>query len=135
MRLNLIYEAESLIDLIKDRMGRAYFKKLQDPNRPEKLGHSGNVILPFRTGNQDTPMSPRHRRFFNAPLGATQGKIGWGDPDDYESRRTRSNTGGEPQPEVDWPVEQGPVDVELQKKARKAFGHLAVAGQRPKGVK
>ena len=116
-------------------MGRAYFKKLEDPGRPELTGHSGHKMLPFRTGQQDTPLTPRLRRYFNAPTGATQGKIGWGDPDDYESRRTRTNPAGGDQPEVDWPTDKGPVDKELQKLARRAFGHQAVAGQRPKGAK
>jgi hypothetical protein len=116
-------------------MGRAYFKKLQDPERPEKLGTSGHKMLPSRSGQQDTPLSPRHRRYFNAPIGGVLSKSGYGDQDDYESRRPRQATAGEPQPELDYPIEQSELDKEIEKRARKKFGHLAVAGQRPKGAK
>jgi hypothetical protein len=60
---------------IMQGMGLRYFKKMQDPARSST---ASKRMQPIRSGNQDTPLKPRHRVFFNAPLGATQGKIGQG---------------------------------------------------------
>ena len=60
-------------------------KKLQDPNYPERLSSaaaSGNIspgskMLPYRSGSQDTPLKPRHRRFFNSPAAGRSKKGGY----------------------------------------------------------
>jgi hypothetical protein len=53
-------------------MGLRYFKRTigTDPKVHKKE-------YPQRSGQQDTPLKPRHRLYFNAPIGATQGKIGF----------------------------------------------------------
>ena len=111
------------------QMGLRYFKKGQNPARPEKSGHSGSIQLPFRTGQQDTPLKPRHRRYFNAPIGATQGKTGWGDIDDAESRRARPARIDGPPKQLEYPIDKSLEHQEVEKKARRAFGKQAVHGQ------
>jgi len=54
---------------------KGQFLKQQDPNRPELTGQP----LSSRSGNQDTPLKPEHRKFFNAPSPGTAGKIGYPD--------------------------------------------------------
>jgi hypothetical protein len=82
MRIKLLEQlgpSDSVLKNLRSSIGQYYSYKIQDPNYPE-LSNDGNGPLPYRSGNQDTPMKPRHRKYFNAPLGATQGKIGWGQP-------------------------------------------------------
>jgi hypothetical protein len=60
-------------------------KKMQDPNYPERLtsaAASGNrspeaKMLPLRSGNQDTPLKPRHELFFNSPSSGRRKKGGF----------------------------------------------------------
>lgn len=130
MLLKLLVEAAPE-DIIQGLGLKAAFKRMQDPNNPEKTGHSGNKDMPARSGNQDTPMNPKHRRFFNAPLGATQGKIGFGDVDDAESRRALPIGNSPVQDE--YPIEE-PDELQgtIQRKARSVFGKDAAHGQPPK---
>ncbi|MDP1712589.1 MAG: hypothetical protein Q8K86_09040 [Candidatus Nanopelagicaceae bacterium] len=90
MKLSLLEQASPSDDFIQAAAGsigsklgpmtQNLFKKQSDPNYPELNDDGTKGPLPYRSGNQDTPMKPRHRKYFNAPLGATQGKIGWGEP-------------------------------------------------------
>ena len=73
MKLSCLYESNSPADVMRG-MGLRYFKKLQDPARSSFYGRKN---FPIRSGSQDTPLKPRHRLYFNAPIGATQGKIGF----------------------------------------------------------
>lgn len=64
MNLKLLYE--DLGTDILNGIDKYQFKKMQDPNRPEDTGYSGNTTLPYRSGNQYTPPSKaRHRQFMN----------------------------------------------------------------------
>jgi len=50
---------------------RTQLKKGQDPNTPELEGEpvrpkAGSPSQPRRSGVQDTPLKPRHRKYFNA---------------------------------------------------------------------
>jgi hypothetical protein len=74
MKLSYLYEDDG-VSKIMQGMGLRYFKRMQDPTRSSFYGRSK---YPTRSGSQDTPLKPRHRRYFNAPLGAIQGKIGYG---------------------------------------------------------
>lgn len=121
MKLTTLYEG--LVDNIKNSMGLAFFKKLEDPNRVPD-----NKDMPERSGNQDTPLKTRHRKFFNAPIGATIGKSGYQDNDDAESRRPRDIE----DKTQNWPKDSNETDQEIEKLARKEFGHLAVAGAKPR---
>ena len=78
--LEYLGPSDDVLKRMKSSIGQYYFKKIQDPNYPELSDDGTKGPLPYRSGNQDTPMKPRHRKYFNAPLGATQGKIGWGTP-------------------------------------------------------
>lgn len=127
MRLALLYE--DLEDDLKRAIGLNVFKKQQDPNHPSTQ-LSAQAVQPQRSGSQDTPMNPRHRKFFNAPLGPKG--VGYGDQDDFESRRAKQNTLGEPQPELDYPVDKTPEDEEIERKARRVFGREVQAGQPPR---
>jgi len=66
MKIALLHEG-SIVDFF-----RTQFKKDQDPNRPELDGRpvvqgpAGRPSQPSRSGVQDTPLKPRHRKFFNA---------------------------------------------------------------------
>jgi hypothetical protein len=76
MKLTVLHE-RSAADL-KQALGLRFFKRQQDPLRRER---NAQKLLPYRSGNQDTPLSsPRLRRYFNAPIGATQGKLSLGTP-------------------------------------------------------
>ena len=76
MKLCLLHEADAdLVSKIVQAMGRAMFKKRQDPNSPEQPGK--DPMLPYRTGSQDTPLKPRHRRFFNSPSSGKDSKGGY----------------------------------------------------------
>jgi hypothetical protein len=68
MRLNYLYDMRLAFDQNKTQL-----KKEQDPNRPELEGEpvsgdptTGLPPMPDRSGVQDTPLKPRHKRFFNA---------------------------------------------------------------------
>lgn len=130
MRLKLLAEATPQeVDIIRagamKSLAPRQWKKQQDPNYPEHI--DSNPMQPLRTGNQDTPLKPRHRKFFNAPTGTTQGKIGFGDVDDAESRR--------PAPagqEDEWPLDQDEEQQKIQSKARSVFGKDAQHGQAPR---
>ena len=127
MKLSYLFE-DSLADKIKTAMGLRFFKKMQDPERPEKLGTAGNKMLPARSGNQDTPLTPRLRRFFNAPNGATQGKVGFGEPGVTNTRPKPIDDNGE----LDYPIDKTEQDKEIEKAVRRAYGKNAVAGQKPR---
>lgn len=130
MKLKFLHE--DLEDNVKKQLGLAFFKKMEDPNRLSALDRL-NQNQPERSGNQDTPMKPRHRRFFNAPLGATQGKIGFQDNDDAESRHARDSAlDDEKISQLDYPKDEDELEKEISLKARKEFGHLAVAGAKPR---
>lgn len=122
MKLTNLFET-SLADKIRSAMGLRYFKKLQDPNRPEKLGTAGNEMLPSRSGNQDTPLTPRLRKYFNAPTGNPQGKSGFGEPGLLDQRPKDNN-----QPE--YPVEKTEQDKEIEKNAKRKI--KPITGKRPK---
>jgi hypothetical protein len=129
MKLKFLHE--DLEDNVKKQLGLAYFKKLEDPNRLSALDRL-NQNQPERSGNQDTPLTPRLRKFFNAPTGATQGKIGFQDNDDAESRHARDNSlDDEKISSLDYPKDEDELEKEIALKARKEFGHLAVAGAKP----
>ena len=129
MKLKFLHE--DLEDNIKKQLGLAYFKKLEDPNRLSALDGK-NQNQPERSGNQDTPLTPRLRRFFNAPTGATQGKIGFQDNDDVESKHSRdSSLDDDKISSLEYPKDEDDLEKEIVLKARKEFGHLAVAGAKP----
>jgi hypothetical protein len=129
MKLKFLHE--SLEDNIKKQLGLAYFKKLEDPNRLSSLDRL-NQNQPERSGNQDTPLTPRLRRFFNAPTGATVGKIGFQDNDDAESKHARdSSLDDEKVSSLDYPKDEDELEKEISVRARKEFGYLAVAGAKP----
>jgi hypothetical protein len=125
VRLTAIYE--DLSDDIKNAIGLAYFKKQQDPNHPSKPGTL--KALPYRSGSDDPPLKPRHRRFFRAEFGSANAY--YGNIDDVPSRRARTNAAGEPQPYLDYPIDKTDDHREVERKARKAFGRQAQAGQQP----
>lgn len=135
MKLILIVESDPLEAQLIKAIGTKQFKKWQDPNRPENTGRGegmhGTKAMPSRSGNQDTPLNPRLRKFMNAPTGATQGKIGYGEVDDMASRRPHlAQVDGE---ETNDP--QDPNDLEhtsVQKRARTVFGKDALNAQLPK---
>ena len=107
MRLSLLHEDQPSIDNILKASGiRPFFrggygpvgsqrgpsdetgssaKRLQDPNYPERLSSAaasgnrspGSEMLPFRSGSQDTPLKPRHRRFSNSPAAGRSKKGGY----------------------------------------------------------
>ena len=62
MRLSMLYEYAPLKMAGLPGVFNKLFKKQQDPGRPPS-----NVNMPARSGNQNTPMKPRHKKFFNAP--------------------------------------------------------------------
>lgn len=75
MRLTALFE--STAGDLKQALGLRYFKRQQDPLRSIPAQQKN---LPYRSGIQDTPLKRRHRLYFNAPIGAVQGKIGRGSP-------------------------------------------------------
>lgn len=87
MKLNLLHE-NCIEDLLANSIGINNAKKLKDPGRPEKIGDA-NKELPARSGNQDTPLKPRHRKYFNSPLGSTQGKISFGEIERSDEKRAK----------------------------------------------
>ena len=127
--MKLIRLHEGFVDNIKNAMGLSNFKKLQDPNR-----FPTNKNMPERSGNQDTPLTPRQRRFFNAPLGGTTGKTGYGEIDNEESKHAKDSSVGDDTKDssLEYPQDQNELGKELAKKARQKFGHLAVSGPRPR---
>lgn len=130
MRLKLLAEATPQdVDAIRTgamkSMAPRQWKKQQDPNYPEHI--NSNPQQPLRSGNQDTPLTPRQRRFFNAPTGATQGKSGFGDVDDWESRRPHPVDNKD-----EYPIDQDAEQIVVQKKARSVFGKDAQHGQAPR---
>lgn len=133
MKLILIAEANPLEAQLMKAIGTKQFKKWQDPGRPENTGRGGahgTTAMPYRTGNQDTPLNPRLRRFFNAPNGATQGKSGYGEVDDVASRRPHPAKVGEEDPSLD----QDEMHDEIEKKARTVFGKDAAHEQLPRAT-
>ena len=134
MKLILIAESDPLDAMLMKAIGTKQFKKWQDPNRPENTGRGegmhGTKAMPDRSGNQDTPINPRLRRFMNAPTGATQGKIGYGEVNNTASKRPHLA-------QVDGEETNDPMDPDLdreivQKKARTVFGKDALNAQLPK---
>lgn len=75
MRLSELFSPQLMLPL-------RYIKKQQDPARSGLL-YKG--MLPNRSGSQRTPLKPRMRKYFNAPLPREPGEI-W---DVYGSRRPR----------------------------------------------
>jgi hypothetical protein len=79
VKLTLLYEGS-----IEDYF-RTVFKKQQDPNLPELTGmpvspKGGLPSQPRRTGTQDTPLTPRHRKYFGAKTNQpTTDKVGFPD--------------------------------------------------------
>lgn len=62
----------SLHEDFMDASGLAYARKKQaDPNYPERLPsmsrQPGSQMMQMRSGSQDTPLKPRHRKYFNSP--------------------------------------------------------------------
>lgn len=131
MKLKFLHE--DLEDNVKKQLGLAFFKKLEDPNRLSALDRL-NQNQPERSGNQDTPLTPRLRRYFNAPNGATQGKIGFQDNDDVESKHARDSAlnADEKTSSLNYPKDEDELEKEISLKARKEFGHIAVAGAKPR---
>lgn len=133
MKLILIAESDPLDAQLIKAIGTKPFKKWQDPNRlVGTAGIQGTKAQPSRSGNQDTPLNPRLRKFMNAPTGATQGKIGYGPVDDVASRRPRPAMVGDDESMND---PQDPNDLDLtavQKRARTTFGKDAAHGQLPR---
>ena len=130
MKLKFLHE--NLEDNVKKQLGLAYFKKLEDPNRLSALDRL-NQNQPERSGNQDTPLTPRLRRFFNAPTGGTVGKTGFSDNDDVESKHSRdSSLDDDKISSLEYPKDEDELEKEIALKARKEFGHLAVAGAKPR---
>ncbi len=110
MKLLSLLENLRIADLISNQANTYFYKKAADPNRPELSGHSGNKMLPSRSGNQNTPMKPRHRKFFNAPTGSLESKTSRrGEVDDYGSRRPRDID-----PDNTYPKEYGPGEHEFE---------------------
>ena len=88
MKLSLLYEDEPLASKLMNAMsgpsgsphGGSWFKKQQDPLNPEaNLAGPSKKFLPSRSGNQDTPMKGRHRRYFNSPASGKSSKPGFSD--------------------------------------------------------
>lgn len=135
MKLIMIVESDPLEAQLMKAIGTKQFKKWQDPNSPENTGRGegahGTRNMPDRSGNQDTPLTPRLRKYMNAPTGATQGKIGYGPVDDVASRRPRPAMVGDDESMND-PMEPD-VDREVvQSKMRTRFGRDAAHGQLPR---
>lgn len=135
MKLILIAESDPLEAQLMKAIGTKPFKKWQDPNRPENTGRGegmhGTKAMPDRSGNQDTPLNPKLRKFMNAPTGATQGKIGYGEVDDVASRRPRPGMVGDDESTND---PQDPNDLghtSVQKRARTVFGKDAAHEKLP----
>lgn len=135
MKLMLIAESDPLDAMLMKAIGTKQFKKWQDPNRPENTGRGegmhGTKAMPDRSGNQDTPLNPRLRKFMNAPTGATQGKIGYGPVDNTASRRPRPAMVGDDESMND-PMDPDADREAVQKKARCVFGKDALHGQLPR---
>lgn len=110
MKLLSLLENLGIADLISQQANTYFYKKAADPNRPEKSGHSGNEMLPARSGTHNTPMKQRHRKFFNAPTGSLETKTSRrGEIDDYGSRRPRSI-----EPKSTYPKDYGPGEKEFE---------------------
>ncbi len=63
MRLSVLHEYAPLkFGSLQDLFGKLLAKQ-QDPGRPPTNAEP----MPQRSGNQNTPMKPRHQKFFNAP--------------------------------------------------------------------
>jgi len=135
MKLILIAESDPLEAQLMHAIGTKPFKKWQDPNRPENTGRGegahGTKAMPDRSGNQDTPLTPRLRKYMNAPTGTTQGKIGYGEIDDAASRRPHlAQVDGE---ETNDPMDPNDIGhTSVQKRARTVFGKDALNAQLPR---
>lgn len=127
MKLTSLYE-NRFIDRLINAIGLRTLKKMQDPGR-HQIDQA--KLYPQRSGNQDTPLKPRHRRFFNAPIGAIQTKTGYG-KHDFETRRPKMATVDDDQPTLDYPIDKTEPDKDIEKRARRTYGHLSMAGQRPR---
>lgn len=73
MKLSLLHESWPN-GLLNSTGVKLFFIKSAARNGEKKK------LYPTRSGTQDTPLKPRHRKYFNAPLGAVQGKVGHGIP-------------------------------------------------------
>ena len=76
MRLSHLHEWAGLLDNVTGGRTLDGVNDVPDENHPEPLGDrqdrprrskGGTPSQPRRTGNQNTPMSPRHQQFFAAP--------------------------------------------------------------------
>lgn len=132
MKLILIAESDPLEAQLMQAIGTKPFKRWQDPNRLSGTeGTQGTKAMPMRSGNQDTPLTPKLRKYMNAPTGATQGKIGYGEVDDVASRRPRPGMVGDDESMND-PMEPDDDRTAVQKRARTAFGKDAAHEQLPR---
>jgi hypothetical protein len=132
MKLIMIVESDPLDAQLMQAIGTKPFKKWQDPNRQiGTAGIQGTKAYPGRSGNQDTPLTPRLRKFMNAPTGATQGKIGYGPVDNAASRRPRPAMVGDDESTND-PMDPDADREIVQKKARTVFGKDALNAQLPR---
>jgi hypothetical protein len=132
MKLILIAESDPLDAQLMKAIGSKPFKKWQDPNRMVgSAGTQGTKAYPSRSGNQDTPLNPRLRKYMNAPTGATQGKIGYGPVDDTASRRPRPAMVGDDESMND-PMDPDADRTAVQKRARTVFGKDAAHEQLPR---
>jgi hypothetical protein len=132
MKLTLISESDPLEAQLMQAIGSKPFKRWQDPNRQKGTeGTQGTAAMPMRSGNQDTPLTPRLRKYMNAPTGATQGKTGYGPVDNAASRRPHlAQVDGE---ETNDPQDPNDLDqTSVQKKMRTRFGRDALNAQLPK---
>lgn len=132
MKLIMLVESDPLDAQLMKAIGTKPFKKWQDPNRQiGTAGIQGTKPYPGRSGNQDTPLNPRLRKYMNAPTGATQGKIGYGPVDDTASRRPRPAMVGDDESMND-PMDQDLDRTAVQKRARTVFGKDAAHEQLPR---
>jgi len=127
MKLILIFEA-NLGDLLRSKIGKRYFLRQSDPFHPSKANQSALKAYPQRSGNQDTPLTPRLRKYFNAPNDVSS-KTSKGEVSNSSSKRPKTIN---KKSETDYPLDKTPQDEEMENNIVKNFGHQAISGQKPR---
>ncbi len=116
-------DVDRFADEAMQKLGLSYFKKQQDPLRRSEL-KAMHDQYPTRSGNQNTPMSSRHKQFFNAPGSAE--KTSYGEVEISNSRHATKNV------EDDYPKDKTASDKEAEKKIRNKYGRIARPGYKNK---
>lgn len=116
-------DVDKFADEAMQKLGLAYFKKQQDPFRRSEL-KAMHDKYPQRSGNQNTPMSQRHKEFFNAPGSAE--KTSYGEVEVSNSRHAIKSS------EDDYPKDKTETDKKAERITRTRYGKLARPGYKNK---